>query len=189
MATLKSNAFIDKHKQEFEKAMQHFVQELHELRSGRASSTMVENIQVEAYGSRMPISQLGSISVPEPQAIMIEPWDKTVLKEIEKALSTHPAGFSVVNTGERVIAKVPPMTEQNRKEVVKVLGKKAEETRIGIRQVRDKVKEEINTAFKENGITEDDKFEYLANLDNLVSDYNKKVQELADRKEEEILTI
>lgn len=185
----KSNIYIDKRKQEFESALTHFTKELHELRSGRASTTMVENVQVEAYSSFMPLHQLASLSVPEPQAISIEPWDKGVLKDIEKALAKHPAGFSVLNTGDRIIIKIPPMTEENRKEVVKVLGKKAEETRISIRKIRDSIKEEIISAEKKNDITEDDRYEYLANLDNVVSDYNKRIQEQTETKEAEIMAI
>ncbi len=184
-----SNIYIDKNKAEFDKVISHFKEELMALRTGRAQTMLVENIQVEAYGATTPLKQLASISVPEAKSISIEPWDKSVLKDIEKALTYSNLGLSVVNTGEKLIAKIPPMTEENRKGILKIISEKSEKTRISLRQLRDQLKEEILAAEKNKGITEDDKYSYLADLDNFVSDYNKKIEEMAKEKEQEIMTI
>ena len=184
-----SNIYIDQQKDEFEKAIEHLKKELTTLRTGRAQATLVENVQVEAYGTMTPLMQLASISVPYAKSIAIEAWDKNILKDIEKALSYSNLGLSVVNTGEKLIAQVPPMTEENRKELLKILGEKVEASKISIRQIRDKIKENILKAEKANEITEDDKYKFLADLDNFTTDYNKKTDSLSEEKEKEIMTV
>jgi ribosome recycling factor len=184
-----SNIYIDQKKEEFEKIINHFKKELSGLRTGRAQATLVENIQVEAYGAMTPLMQLASISVPDAQSISIEPWDKNIIKDIEKALNYANLGFSVVNAGDKLIAKIPPMTEENRKDLLKILNQKAEESKISIRQVRDDIKENILAAEKNKEITEDDKYKFLTDLDNLVSEYNKKIDELVKDKEQEIMKV
>jgi len=184
-----TNIYIDKQKADFEKVLAHFKDDLMTLRTGRAQSTLVENIQVEAYGTMTPLNQLASISIPESKSISIEPWDKNILKEIERALTYSNLGFSVVNTGEKLIAQIPPMTEENRKEILKIIGEKEEKAKISLRQLRDQVKEDILAAEKEKEITEDDKYAFLADLDNFISNYNKKIGEIAEEKKQEIMTI
>jgi len=184
-----TNQYIDQHKEEFDKTIEHLKKELAGLRTGRAQSTLVENLQVEAYGAMTPLMQLASISVPDAQTIAIEPWDKNILKDIEKGLSFSSLGLSVVNTGEKLLAKVPPMTEENRKELLKIMGEKVEEDKISIRQTRDKVKEAILKADKDKEITEDDKYKFLADLDNYVTERNKEIDKMAEEKEKEIMTV
>ncbi len=184
-----TNTYIDQYKEDYDKNIDHLKQELSGLRTGRAQATLIENVQVEAYGAMTPINQLASLSVPDAKSIMIEPWDKTVLKDIEKALSYTNFGLSVTNTGDKLIASVPPMTEENRKDLLKIMGGKIEDTKIAIRQVRDKVKEAILKAEKDKDITEDDKYKYLTDLDNFTSDYNKKIDQTAEDKEKEIMTV
>lgn len=184
-----TNLFIDKHKIDFDKALEALKTDLSGLRTGRAQATLVENVLVEAYGSRLPLKQAANISIPDSKSIMIEPWDKSIIKEMEKSLSLSNLGFSIVNSGERLILRVPPMTEENRKDLIKLMGEKIESAKIAIRQVRDRVKEEIISGEKNNEITQDDKFQYLAELDNAVSDFNKKIETMAEEKEEEIMTI
>jgi ribosome recycling factor len=184
-----SNKFIDKYKSEFDKAMEHFKTELGSLRTGRAQSAIVENILVEAYGSQTPLKSLAAISIPEPKTIQIQPWDKNILKDIEKAFSYSNLGLSVINTGDKLVAKLSPMTEENRKELVKVLGQKLEAAKISLRRVRDTVREEILEAEKNKDITQDDKFRYLADLDNFIADYNEKIAKAAKEKEGEVMVI
>jgi len=184
-----TNIYIDQHKDDYEKNLEHLKKELAGLRTGRAQATLVENLQVEAYGATTPLNQLASISVPDAKSIMIEAWDKNVLKDIEKALSYSNLGFSVVNTGEKLIASVPPMTEENRKDLLKIMGDKVEHIKISIRQVRDKIKEEILKAEKEKEITEDDKYKYLTDLDNYTAEKNKEIDKMAEEKEQEIMKV
>ena len=185
----KSNSFIDKKKSEFDKAIEHFKTELGSLRTGRAQAAVVENIIVEAYGAQTPLKQLAAISIPEPKTISIQPWDKSIIKDIEKAFSYSNVGLAIVNAGDKLVAKLPPMTEENRKELVKVIGQKLEAAKISLRRVRDEVREQILAAEKSNEITQDDKFTYLADLDNYIADFNGKMAESAKAKEEEVMTI
>lgn len=183
------NNYIKQNKEEFENSLVHLKKELGTLRTGRAQSALVENILVEAYGSRQVLKQLASISIPESRAISIEPWDKSIVKEIEKSLIASNLGLSVVNAGNKIIAKVPMMTEENRKELIKVSGQKLEAGKINIRQIRDKTKEAILKAEKDKDITQDDRYQYLADLDNYVSELNKKAEEICEEKNQEIMTV
>jgi len=185
----KSNRFIDKNKKEFEMVVEHFKIELAGLRTGRAQSAIVENLIVEAYGAQTPLKQLAAISIPEPKTISIQPWDKNIIKDIERAFSYSNLGLSIVNAGDKLVAKLPPMTEENRKELVRVIGQKLEEAKISLRRVRDAVKEEILSAEKDKAITQDDKFEFLADLDNYIAEHNQKMAEMAKEKEEEVMSI
>ena len=163
--------------------------ELGTLRTGRAQSALVENLLVEAYGTRQALKQLAAISITDPKTISIEPWDRNILKEIEKALGFSNLGLSVINTGNKIIASVPLVTEENRKELLKVMGKILETAKINIRQVRDKIKEQILKDEKEKKITQDDRYKSVADLDNYVAEQNKKVEASGEEKEQEIMTI
>jgi len=184
-----ANQYIDQYQAEFDKAIEHLKSELNSLRTGRAQTTLLENVQVEAYGAFSPLNQLASLSIIDAQSIAIEPYDKSILKDIEIGISKSNLGLSVVNTGEKLIAKVPPMTEENRKDLVKMLGEKVEDTKISIRQIRDKVRELIMDAEKNKEITEDDKYKFLTDLDNYTSEQNKTIDEMAKEKESEIMTV
>lgn len=183
------NKFISQHKQDFDNILEHLKKELGSLRTGRAQAALVDNLQVEAYGSRQPLKQLAGISIQDSKTISIEPWDKSIMKDVEKALGSTNLGLSVINLGGKILAKVSMMTEETRKELLKVLGKMMENDKISIRQVRDKVKEEILKAEKDKVITQDDRYQYLADLDNYVSEMNKKTEVIVKEKEDEIMTI
>jgi len=186
---MSNNIYIENKNNEFDSAIEFLKQEMRSIRTGRANSSLVEEIQVEAYGAMQPISQLANISVPESNSISIDPWDKSIIKDVEVALNKANLGLSIVNTGEKLIAKVPLMTEDTRKEMVKLLGKKIEETRITLRKIRDDIKEEIIKAEKNKDITEDDKFQYLAELDEFTAIKNKEVDKMKEDKETEIMTV
>jgi ribosome recycling factor len=183
------NSFIKEHKAEFEGALEHLKKEIGSLRTGRAQTALVDNLQVEAYGTRQPLKQLAGVSIQDSKTISIEPWDKSVMKDVEKALGASNLGLSIINLGGKILAKVSMMTEETRKDLLKVLGKMVETGKINIRQVRDKVKEEILKAEKDKEITQDDRYQFVADLDNYVTDFNKKIEEIAKEKEEEIMTI
>lgn len=183
------NPYIDLKKTDFAEALQHFKQELNHIRSGQANPEVLDGIRIEAYEQMMPLNQVATITVPDPKTIMIAPWDKAVLKDIEKAIIQANIGFTPVNDGEVVRIPMPPMTEENRKDLVKIVGKKAEASRVALRQLRDKVKESILKAESEKEISEDDKFKFLKQLDDYTSDFVKQVNESADTKEEQIMKI
>jgi len=182
-------SYIEEHRGAFDDVIEFFASELNGLRTGRANGAIVEDIPVEAYGSVMTIKGVASIQVPDSKTIMIEPWDKTLLQDIEKAIRNAPIGMSPVVDGSRVRITIPSLTEDGRKELVKIVGKKAEEARIGIRNVREEVKDLILKAEKEKEITEDERFRLQEQLEVTTRGYNEKVVVMAEEKEKEIMTI
>jgi len=183
------NLYIEQHKPEFEKVIDHLKEELNTIRTGRATTAMLDRVVVEAYGVNTPLKQLATINVPDSKTLTIEPYDKSTIKDIEKAIQLADIGVSPVNEGNLVRISVPPLTEESRKELVKILNQKIEQSRISVRNLRDKIRDDIQKAEKENEITEDDKYKSFTDLDNLTTEYNAKIKEIADNKEKEIMTI
>lgn len=173
-------------KARFEKAIVHFQDAIKSLRTGRANAALIEDIRVSAYDSLMPINQVASIVIPDAKTILIEPWDKSLIKEVEKALSQSDKGFNPVVDANGVRITLPSLTEENRKELIKILGKRAEEARIAVRQVRDSVKDEILSQEKAGGLSEDERFSALKKLDEAVSEFNETIKKMAEEKEKEI---
>ncbi len=180
---------IDDFRSEFEQVIEFFRSELNGLRTGRANAAIVEDLPVEAYGGTLNVKGVGSILVPDAKTIMIEPWDKALTKEIEKAVRNASIGVNPVVDGTRIRITLPPLTEEGRKELVKIVGKKAEETHIGIRSVRERAKDELGRMEKEKEISEDERFRLQEALENAVKFWNDKVRELTAEKEKEIMTI
>jgi len=180
---------IDSYKPDFERVVDNLKGELATLRVGRANPLIVENILVEAYGTKMPLKQLASITVPEARTILIQPWDKAVVKDVEKGIIAAQIGLNPVNEGQQIRLTIPPLTEESRKELTKSVGEKTEKTRIAIRQIRDRVREEITRKEKAKELTEDDRYDLQGKLDDLIKDYNEKIKELGDKKEQEIMTL
>jgi ribosome recycling factor len=180
---------VEKNKEYFDKSLEFLKGDIATLRTGRIAPSIVEKTRVEAYGTTSELLQLAAISSPEPHTIVIKPWDKGVIKDIERALQSSDLNVNPVVDGDLIRLNFPPLTEERRKELVKVLNKKIEEGHVAIRGVREKVREEIINIEKEKGISEDEKFQALKDLDNLTKDYNDKIEDLGDKKEQEIMTI
>ncbi len=180
---------IDERKSEFAAVFDHLEQELKSLRSGRASASAVEAVTVEAYGSTMELKGVASISIPDPKTIQIEPWDKNLVKDIEKALVAADLGMQPNTAGTVIRLQMPPMTEENRKRLVKQVHEQAEQARISLRGVREKIRDEVQRLEKDKEIGEDEKFRLQEQLDKLVAEWNAKVESAAKKKEEEIMTI
>lgn len=183
------NTVVEQNKEYFEKSIEFFKHDISSLRTGRVAPSLVENISVESYGTITELVQLASITSPEPQSITIKPWDKNIIKDIERALTTSDLNVNPIVDGDVVRLNFPPLTEESRKELVKSLHKKAEESRIAVRAQREKVRDEIMTLEKDKQISEDDKFQGLKDLDNLTKEYNDKIKTISDEKEKEIMTI
>jgi len=183
------NPFIDAKKIEFSESIEHLKKELTRIRTGHANPELLDGITVEAYESLMPLNQVATITAPDQKTLMIAPWDKSLLKQIEKAIVNSNLGYSPVTDGEVVRVPMPPMSEENRKDLAKVINKKAEKYRIAARQLRDKVKEAINRAEKEKEISEDEKFKYLKQLDDYTSERTKEITTLTEQKAEQIMTV
>ena len=137
------HSLLENHKSKFEQTIARLKDDLATMRVGRANPLLVENIVIEAYGAKTPIKQLASISVPEARTILVQPWDKGIIKEVEKGIVAANIGINPVNEGQQLRLTVPQLTEESRKELTKSVSEKEEKARVAIRQVRDRVKEEI----------------------------------------------
>jgi ribosome recycling factor len=150
---------------------------------------MVENIMVEAYETHMQLTAVASISTPDAHTIQIEPWDKSVAKAIEKAIIDSKLGFNPNVAGTVIRIIMPAMTEENRKNLVKVLGEKLENARKTVRAIRDEARAEIVAAEREKEIGEDDKYRALESLDKACAVINDRIKHVGDEKEKEIMTV
>ncbi|MFA6466429.1 MAG: ribosome recycling factor [Patescibacteria group bacterium] len=183
------NNLIENHLSQFEKTISFFQEDISSLRTGRISPALVENILVESYGTSSELLQLASITTPEPQSIIIKPWDRSILANIEKALNKADLNVNPIVDGDLVRLNFPSLTEESRKELVKILHRKAEESRVTLKNNREKVKETIISMEKTKQISEDEKFNALKDLDELIKQYNEKIKQISDNKEKEIMTI
>ncbi|MBU2025789.1 ribosome recycling factor [Patescibacteria group bacterium] len=176
-------------KQEFEKSIQQFKEELKGVRVGRASTQLVENLEIEYYGARAPLKQAAQISTPDAKTIMISPWNKDDLVNIEKAVNESDLNLAPNNDGAAIYLKLPPMTEERRDELVKIVGSVAEECRVNIRQKREKVLDQLNQGKKNNSISEDEFFKTKEDIQKLVDEFTKQIDQIKENKEQEIKTL
>lgn len=181
--------FIDSHQKEFDKIIDFLEKEIIALRGSRASSSLVENITADIYGTKMALRETARIFVEGHKSIVIEPWDKNNLKPIEKAIRESSLGLNPVVDEQLVRLAFPPLTEEKRKEIVKILHQKAEQARIALRGVRDGIREIIFTQEKNKEISEDDKFRFFKELDEKIGKHNEKAKEMVEKKEKEIMSI
>lgn len=183
------NQYIQLKQGEFQDAIDFFKKDIANLRTGRANPAMLDGIMAEAYGVKTPLNGLANIAVADAKSMTISPWDKNILKDIEKAITAANLGIGVVNEGDKIRLTIPQITEENRKELVKKLNEKMEDARIAVRKIRDEIKEDIEKAETEKKISEDDKFRFIKELDEEVRKRNDEVKEIRDKKEGEIMTI
>lgn len=174
---------------EFDRAVDFLKSDLNTLRTGRANPAVVENVSVEAYGSRQPLVGLASITTPDARTIVIEPWDKSILKDLEKGILEAKINLMPVVQGNVVRITLPLLTEETRKNLIKVMNEKLEQARIGVRNVRDEAKTEITDAEKDKAISEDEKYKLLEQLDKIAAGCNERIKNIGADKEKEIMTI
>lgn len=180
---------ISKIKPSLERTLEYLKNELMGLQVGRATPRLVEDLEVECYNQFLPIKQLAAIQVPEPRVIVIRPWDKNIIKDIERAISNSRLGLTPAVDEDTVRLNIPPLSEERRRELVKILQDKAEECRISVRRQREDIWKEIQALEREGKIPEDDKFRAKDKLQELIDEYNKKIDEAAQRKREEIMKV
>jgi ribosome recycling factor len=180
---------IQDHKAQIEKIIEYFSQELKTIRTGKASPALVEDLSVSYYGQMMPIKQTSAISCPEPRQIYIQPWDKSMINVISKAISDSNLGVSPSVDQNGIRINLPPLTEEFRKNLAAQVGREKEIVREEIRKWRDEVLKEIQAKFNEKEISEDDKFKAKEDIQKIVDEYNKKIDDLAERKSKEIMEI
>ena len=182
------NTYLEEKQNDFNKALEYFNKDIASLRTGRLNPSILEGVVVEAYEVENPINAVANINVID-NSIVVAPWDKGLLKTIEKAIIEADLGLGVVNEGDKLRLTMPPLTEENRKDLVKKLNEKMEKTRVQLRQVRDSIKGSIERAFDDKEITEDDKFMYIRELDEYTADKNKELKDIKDNKEKAIMEI
>jgi ribosome recycling factor len=173
----------------FRKAIDALKHDVSTVRTGRAAPSLVENLQVEAYGTDTPLIQLAAISAPEPRQIVIQPWDKGLIKSIEKAITASDLGMAPSNDGNLIRLNIPTLNEERRKDLVKQLHKKVEEGRVEIRTLRRHAHDEMKTKEKSSGVTTDEVKRAEAALQKLTDRYILMADEIGAAKEKEILAV
>ena len=159
------------------------------LRTGRASAALFDKIRVDYYGEKSPLSQVANISIPEARLIVIQPWDKNLIGEIEKAIRSSELSLNPSNDGKVIRIAIPPLTEQRRKELVKLAKGQAEQFRVAIRNIRREGIDDLKKLLKDASITEDDESKGAADLQKLTDNYVEKVNQVLEEKEKEIMEV
>lgn len=183
------NQIINQAKKNMDESLGFMQNELRKFKTGRAQSALVEDILVEYYGTKTPLKQIATISVPEPAMIAISPFDKNSMKDIEKAISESKLNLTSSNDGQIIRIKIPPLTEERRQELAQVLNQKVEEVKVSIRSSREETMKKLKDMEASKQISEDEKFKTKEDLDKLVDEYNKKIEDIRKKKEEEIMTV
>ena len=178
---------INKIKPELDKVVAFLEREISKVHTGRASPALVEDVVVECFGEKFPLKQLAALSTPEPKQIVIQPWDKSYVESIQKAVSQIGMGLSVAVDKDIIRVFLPPLSEEYRKNLVRMLSEKQEESRRTVRRWREEAWRKIQDQAKEKLIREDDKFRAKDELQDLVDEYNKKIDEVGDKKKKEIM--
>lgn len=172
-----------------EKALGALQNELKKIRTGRAQVSMLDNVKVNYYGTPTPLNQVSAISTPDAKSFLISPWEASILKEIEAAIVKSDIGMSPINDGKVIRLKVPDLTEERRKELVKQTKKVVEDAKVAVRMARRDANEEVKKALKDKKISEDEAKKSDTDIQKLTDDYVKKVDTVADEKEKSIMTI
>lgn len=172
-----------------EKAVEDFRRELASVRTGRANVAILDHVRVDYHGTPMPINQLGTLNVPDPQMIVISPWDPGAVSLIDKAIRTSDLGLNPTNDGKVVRVPIPSLTEERRKELVKHVHKVLENHRTAVRNIRRDIKEAVEKLEKDKKISEDEKKRALDELEKLTHTETKKIEDLSATKEKEVLEI
>jgi ribosome recycling factor len=183
------NAVLNQAKERMDNAIGAFSRELASIRAGRANASLLDRITVDYYGAPTPLNQMAGISVPEARLLAIQPYDKTTLGDIEKAIMKSDIGITPSNDGTIIRLAIPALTEERRKEIVKTVKKEAEESKVVIRNVRRDANEEFKKLEKNAEITEDELHRNGDEIQKLTDSYIKKIDDLAKAKEDEIMEI
>jgi ribosome recycling factor len=181
------NEFIEAMKKRMEQTVEGTRKECASIRTGRATIAIVDGINVEAYGGKSPIRQLAGITVPDARTLVINPWDRSVLKDIEKAILASDLGITPNNDGQVIRLSMPPLTEERRKDLAKQVRKLGEEGKVALRNIRREAKEEFEAGKKDGDVPEDEAKRALNDIQKLVDEYAEKVDEIVAEKNEEIM--
>ena len=177
---------VDNIKPDLDKVIQYLKEDVKTIQVGRADPTLVENVLVDFSGIKTPLKQLAAISCPEPRQILIQPWDKSYFEPIEKAIHRAQESLNLIVEENDIRITLPPMTEEYRKKILKILSQKQETARESVSKWRDSVVKDIQEKFKAKEISEDDKFKAKDKLQELIDDYNKKIEDVVAIRRREI---
>ena len=172
-----------------DKSIEAVRREFTSVRSGKATPNLLDTVRVEAYGSKMALNQVGTVSAPEPRLLLVQPWDKSLLKEIEKGIQEAGLGLNPSNDGNVVRVPIPALTEERRKDMVRMLHKLAEEGRVAIRQIRQDANKEIKAKQGKHEVSEDDARRQMDEIQKLTDQHIKKIDDLLAHKEEEVMEV
>ena len=184
MAKVKSHA-----EERMKKTVSALTDEFNTIRTGRASASLFDQIRVDYYGQKTPLNQVATISIPEARLVVIQPWDRSLLSEIEKAIQMSELSVNPNNDGKVIRISIPPLTEERRKEYVKVAKNMAEQSRVSVRNIRRDANEDLKKQQKAGDISEDDEKREQDEIQKLTDTYVEDINELLDAKEKEILEI
>ncbi|WP_087972879.1 ribosome recycling factor [Oceanobacillus rekensis] len=184
-----SEAIMKQMQEKMEQAVQAFSKNLASVRAGKANPSLLDNIYVDYYGASTPLNQLANVGAPEARLLTITPYDKTAVSDIERAIQIANLGLSPSNDGNMIRINIPPLTEERRKDLVKVVGKYAEESRIQIRNIRRDTNDNLKKMEKNGDITEDDLRAFQDDVQKSTNDHITKLEEVAKNKEKEILEV
>jgi ribosome recycling factor len=180
---------VEDAKTQMEAALEALRREFATVRTGKATPALLDTVRVEAYGSQMPLNQLATISTPESSLLVVQPFDKTLLPDIERAIMTADLGLNPANDGNIIRIPIPPLNEERRQEYVKLLHRMTEEGRISIRHARRTVRDELHQLVRDHELSEDESRRREDQLEKLTKDYVEKVDEILKSKEAEVMAI
>jgi len=180
---------LQKAKQRMEGALESLRREFGGVRTGKASPALLDTVRVEAYGSKVPLNQVGTVSAPEPRMLTVQPWDRSLMKDIERALRESDLGLNPSNDGQIIRIPIPALTEERRKEYVRMLHKLAEEGRVAVRQARKDANDEVKHRQKDESLSEDDVRREQTDVQKLTDQYIAKIEEMLKHKEAEVMEV
>lgn len=181
------NRILSEAKKKMDSTKEFFNKEIGGLRAGRASISLLENIIIEYYGAKMPVSQLATITIPQPQLIVVQPWDKNIISDINKAIQGSNLGLNPISDSSVIKIPIPPLSQERREEIVNILHKMAEEAKVEIREIRRKANDELKKEEKAKSLSEDDMYKGTDEVQEITDRFIKEINSKADSKAKEIL--
>lgn len=176
-------------REQMERSLDAMRREFASVRTGKATPALLDTVRVDAYGSKMPLNQVATVSAPEPRMLLVQPWDKTLLPVVERAIMTAELGLNPSNDGSVVRVPIPTLTEERRREMVRLLHKLAEEGRVAVRHARQEANKDIKARQGEHQISEDDAHREMDEVQKLTDQYIARIDDLLKAKEEEVMEV
>jgi len=174
---------------QLERSLEQLKEELAQIRTGRVTPAILDSVKVEAYGAKMSVQELGSVTSLDASTLVIVPWDKSLIPNISKAIQESDVQVTPIVEGDRVRLSFPGLTEERRKEFARVVSEKVEECSQRIRRIRQEAKKDVDKMFSDKEIGEDDRFQMKEDLEDIIKEFNKKIDEIGDKKTREIMTV